>query len=159
MGSFETESQQAAYHGASRSGTCFAGGIGGKTRAGEKCCKLCSGRVDQSLYTRVRQHRKKIMGWLEGELHQPQAAITWCFLWIARSYMNDIYYMCVLGLVDDVEARVLQSSPQTIAPGSTPRAKVRPTQDGRRGLRRHRGRGGGCGANRFRQKTEGVFMF
>ena len=72
--------------------------------------------------------------------------------------MQDIYFMCVLGLAEDLEARVLKSSPQTKAPGNTPRAKARPTQDGRRGLRRQRGRDGGCGANRFRRKTRGVFI-
>ena len=34
----------------------------------------------------------------------------------------------------------------------------RPEQDGRRGLPRQRGRGGGCEANRFRRKTRGVFI-
>ena len=35
-------------------------------------------------------------------------------------------------LNEDLEARVLKSSPQTKAPGNTPRAKARPTQDGQR---------------------------
>ena len=38
--------------------------------------------------------------------------------------MQDIYFMCVLGLAEDLEARVLKSSPQTKAPGNTPRAKA-----------------------------------
>ena len=42
--------------------------------------------------------------------------------------------MCVLALAEDLEARALKSSAQTKAPGNTPRAKARPTQDGRRGL-------------------------
>ena len=48
--------------------------------------------------------------------------------------MHDIY-MSVLGLADNLKGRVLKSSPQMKAPGITPRAKARRTQDGRRGLR------------------------
>ena len=72
--------------------------------------------------------------------------------------MHEIYFMCVLGLADELEARVLKSSSQTTAPGNGPLANARPTQDWRRGLRRQRGRGGGCGSNRFRRKTRGVFI-
>ena len=72
--------------------------------------------------------------------------------------MHVIYYVCVLGLAEGLEARVFKSSPQTKAPGNTPRAKARPTQDGRRSLWSQRGRDGGCGANRFRRKTRGVFI-
>ena len=43
--------------------------------------------------------------------------------------------MCVVALAEDLEARALISSAQTNAPGSTPRAKARPTQDGRRACR------------------------
>ena len=66
--------------------------------------------------------------------------------------------MCVLGWVEDFEARVLKSSAQTKAPGNTPRAKACPTQNGRRGLWRHRERDGGCRAKRFRPKTRGVII-
>ena len=52
--------------------------------------------------------------------------------------MHDIYCMCVLGLAEDLEARVHKSSPQTKAPGNRPRAKARSTQDGRPGLGRQR---------------------
>ena len=90
------------------------------------------------------------MGCLKGELQQ--AVVSWCSLLIARSCMHDIY-VSVLGLAEDMEARALKSSPQTKTLGNTPRAKARPTQDGRRSLRRQRGRDGGCGANRFRRKT------
>ena len=45
-----------------------------------------------------------------------------------------------------------------LAPGNTPRAKARPTQDGRRGLQRQRERDGGCRATWFRRKTRGVFI-
>ena len=38
--------------------------------------------------------------------------------------MHVIYYACVLGLAEDLEARVLNSSPQTKASGNTPRAKA-----------------------------------
>ena len=67
--------------------------------------------------------------------------------------------MCVLALAEDLEARAVKSSAQTKVPGNTPRAKARPTQDGRRGLRGQRDRDGGCRANRFRRKTRGVFNF
>ena len=61
-----------------------------------------------------------------------------------RSWMHGImYYICVLRLADDMEAQVLKSSPQTNAPGNPSRAKARPTQDRRRGLRRQRGQGVG----------------
>ena len=66
--------------------------------------------------------------------------------------MHDIC-ICVVGLAEDLQARALKSSAQTKAPGNTPRAKARPTQDGRRGLQRHRERDGGCRANRFRRNT------
>ena len=69
-----------------------------------------------------------------------------------------IHNFCVLRLAEDVEARVFKSSPQTKAPGNPSRAKSRPTQERRRGLRRQRGRGGGCGASRFRRKTRSVFI-
>ena len=69
-----------------------------------------------------------------------------------------IYRMYVLGLAEQLEARVLKLSLQTKAPGNTPRAKARPTQDGCRGLRRQRGRGVGRGANRFRRKGRGVLV-
>ena len=41
--------------------------------------------------------------------------------------MHVIYYVCVLGLAEGLEARVFKSSPQTKAPGNTPRAKARKT--------------------------------
>ena len=44
--------------------------------------------------------------------------------------MTYIIYMCVLGLVDDLEARVVKSSPQTIAPGNTPRRRCVPRKTG-----------------------------
>ena len=66
------------------------------------------------------------MGCSGGELQQ--AVVSWCSLLIARSCMHDIYCIWVLGLAEDLEARVLKSSPQTKAPGNTPRAKARPTQ-------------------------------
>ena len=50
------------------------------------------------------------------------------------------------------------SSAETKAPGSTLRAKARPTQDGRLGLQKRRKRNGRCGANRFRRKTWGIFI-
>ena len=72
--------------------------------------------------------------------------------------MHDIY-MSALGLAEDLEARTLQSSPQTTASGDTPRARARPTQDGRRSLvARQRGRDGWCGTDRFRRKTRDVFI-
>ena len=43
-------------------------------------------------------------------------------------------HMCVSALAEDLKARALKLSAQTKAPGNTPRAKARPTQDGRRGL-------------------------
>ena len=67
-------------------------------------------------------------------------------------------YMCVVALADYLEARALKSSAQTKAPGNTPRANARPTQDGRRGLQRQRERDGGCRANWFQRKTRGVFV-
>ena len=66
--------------------------------------------------------------------------------------------MCVSALAEDLEARALKSSAQTKAPGNTPRAKARPTQDWRRGLQRQREGDGGCRANRFRRKTRDVFI-
>ena len=66
--------------------------------------------------------------------------------------------MCVSALAEDLEDRALKSSAQTKAPGNTPRAKARPTQDGRRGLQRQRERDRGCRANRFGRKTRGVFI-
>ena len=66
--------------------------------------------------------------------------------------------MSLLGLAEDVEARVLKSSPTTKAPGNTPRPQARPTQDGRQSLRRQRGLDGWCGANRLRWKTRDVFI-
>ena len=66
--------------------------------------------------------------------------------------------MCVVALAEDLEARALKSSAQTKAPGNTPRANARPTQDGRRGLQRQRERDGWCRANWFRRKTRGVFI-
>ena len=71
--------------------------------------------------------------------------------------MHDMY-MCVLALAEDLEARALKSSDQTKVPGNTPRAKARPAQDGRQGLQGQREQDGGCGANRFRRKTRGVFI-
>ena len=50
-------------------------------------------------------------------------------------------HMCVLALAEDLEDRTLKSSAQTKAPGNTPRAKARPTQDGRRGSQRTAGAG------------------
>ena len=47
------------------------------------------------------------MGGLEGELQQ--AVVSWCSLLIARSCMHGINYMRVLGLAEDLEARVLKS--------------------------------------------------
>ena len=44
--------------------------------------------------------------------------------------------MRVLGLAEDLGAREHKSSDQTKAPGNTPRAKARPTQDERRGVER-----------------------
>ena len=41
--------------------------------------------------------------------------------------MHDIYYTCVLGLAEDLKARVLKSSPQSKFPGNTLRAKARKT--------------------------------
>ena len=74
--------------------------------------------------------------------------------------LHDMYYiyMSVLGLAEDMEARVLRSSPQAKGPSNTPRAKARPAQDGRPSLGRQRGWDGGCRANRFRRKTRDVFM-
>ena len=48
-------------------------------------------------------------------------------LLIARSCMHVRYFVCVLGSAEHLEARVLKSSPQTKASGSTPRAKARKT--------------------------------
>ena len=67
-------------------------------------------------------------------------------------------YMCLLPLAEALEARALKSSAQTKAPGNTPRAMARPTQDGRLGLPRHRERDGRCRANRFRRETRGGFV-
>ena len=41
--------------------------------------------------------------------------------------MHAIYYVCVLGLAEDLEARALKSGPQTKAPGNTQSAKARKT--------------------------------
>ena len=41
--------------------------------------------------------------------------------------MHVIYYVCVLGSAEDLEAPVLKSNPQTKASGNTPRAKTRKT--------------------------------
>ena len=63
-------------------------------------------------------------------------------------------YICVcLGLAEDLEARVLKRKLR-----AAHRERRRSMQDGRRGLQRQRGRDGGCGANRFRRKTRGVFI-
>ena len=101
--------------------------------------------------------------WVVGGRELQQAVVSWCTLLIARSCMHGIlrsiiYRMCVLGLAEQLEARVLKLSLQTKAPGNTPRAKARPTPDGCRGLRRQRGRGVGRGANRFRRKGRGVLV-
>ena len=69
-----------------------------------------------------------------------------------------IIYMSVLGLAEDLEALVLKSSPKTKGPGSTPRPKAHPTQDGRRSLRRQREWDGRCGVNRLRRKILDVFL-
>ena len=92
---------------------------------------------------------------LEKELQQ--AVVSWCSLLITRSCMRDIC-MYVLALAEDLKARALKSSAQMNAPGNTPLAKARPTQDGRRGLQRQQERDGGCRTNRFRRKTRGVFI-
>ena len=55
-------------------------------------------------------------------------------------------HMCILVLAEDLEARAPKSSAQTKTSGSTPQAKARPTQDGRRGLQGQRERDGGCRA-------------
>ena len=125
----------------------------GKSGMGEVL--KCLVREDQSLNTRVSLNRSERMGSLRTEAHQ--AVVSWFCSLIARSCMHDIY-LCVLGLAEDMETRVLKSSPLTKAPGNTPRAKACPTQDGRPGLRRQRGRDGGYGASRFRRKTRAVFM-
>ena len=57
--------------------------------------------------------------------------------------------MCVAALAEDLEARAMKSSAQTKAPGNTPRANARPTQDGRRGLQRQREPDGEFRANWF----------
>ena len=57
------------------------------------------------------------------------------------SHIYMYIYICVVALVEDLEARALKSSAQTKAPGNTPRAKARPTQDGRRGSQRTAGAG------------------
>ena len=122
----------------------------------EKYCELLSVREDQSLYTRVRLHRLREKNGLLGGNYSTQSYHGAIYLLRDRACMT--YFMCVLGLAEDLEARVLKSSPQTKAPGNTPRVKALPTQEGRRSLRRQRGRGGGCGANRFRRKTQVVFI-
>ena len=50
--------------------------------------------------------------------------------------------MCILVSAEDLEARAPKSSAQTKTPGNTPRAKARPTQEGRLGLQRQRERDG-----------------
>ena len=92
------------------------------------------------------------MGSLRTELHQ--AVISWFCILIARSCMH----MCIMMLAEDLKTQAPKSSAQMKTPGNTPRAKARPTQDGRRGLQRQRERDGGCRANRFRRKTRGVFI-
>ena len=67
--------------------------------------------------------------------------------------------MDILVLAEYLEARAPESSAQTKTPGNTPRAKARPTQDGRRGLQRQRERAGGCRTNRFRRKAEVFSLF
>ena len=86
-----------------------------------------------------------------------QVVVSWFFILITRSCMHDMY-MCVVALAEDLKARALKSGIQTKAPGNTPRAKARPTQDGQRGLQRQRERDGGWRANRFRQKIRGFFI-
>ena len=48
--------------------------------------------------------------------------------------MHVIYYVCVLGLAEDLEARVLKSSPQTKAPGNIQLAKARDSGGGAVGV-------------------------
>ena len=70
-------------------------------------------------------------------------------IWKQRTvHARHILCVCVLGLAEDLEARVLKSSPQT---------KLRATHCVRRRVRKRRG-GGRCGANRVQRKTLVVFI-
>ena len=78
------------------------------------------------------QSASERMGSFGTELQQ--AVVSWCSLLFARSCIHDT--MCVSALAEVLEARALKSSAQTKVPGNTPRAKARPSHDGRRGLQR-----------------------
>ena len=121
----------------------------------EKYCKLFSVREDQSLYTRVSLHRVK--EWVLSGQNRSKQSYYGSLYYQLRDHAC-MSYMCVVAMVEDLEARALKSSAQTKAPGNTPRANARPTQDGRRGLQRQRERDGGCLTNWFRRKTRGVFI-
>ena len=98
----------------------------GKSGMGEVL--KCLVREDQSLNTRVSLNRSERMGSLRTELHQ--AVISWFCILIARSCMH----MCIMMLAEDLKTQAPKSSAQMKTPGNTPRAKARPTQDGRQGL-------------------------
>ena len=77
-----------------------------------------------SVYPSYSAPRERI-GSIGRELQQ--AVVSWCYLLIARSRMH----VCL-----GVDRRLGSSSAQRKAPGNTPRATARPTQDGPRGLQR-----------------------
>ena len=158
MGSFGSEPQQAVVSWCLPERNVFGGWYRQQDPGREKYCKSFSVREDQSLSTPVRLHRVKAKNGLFGGETTASSRIMALFIDSETVHACYILYVCVVGFAEDLEARALKSSPQTKAPGNARRAKARPTQDGRRGLRRQRGRGGGCGANRFRRKTRGVLI-
>ena len=134
----ETRGVPSSRAGPSQNGTCSGGGIGRKSRAGRSTTRytLFSVREDQSLHIRVSLHRVEELV-LSGQNRRKQSSWFSYLLLIARSCMHAcMTYMCVLALTEDLEAGALKSSDQTKAPGNTPLANARPTQDGRRGLQR-----------------------
>ena len=78
--------------------------IGSKIRAGKSTVNYFGSGGPESIYA-SQSSPSEIMGCLGEELQQ--AVVSWCSLLIARSCINDIY-MCVLGLAEDLEARVLK---------------------------------------------------
>ena len=79
--------------------------IGSKIRAGKGTVNYFGSGGLEYMYA-SQSSPNEIMFCLGGELQQ--AVVYWCSLLIARSCMHDIYDMCVLGMAEDLEARVLK---------------------------------------------------
>ena len=128
--------------GPSQNGTCSGGGIGRKIRAGRSAANYFR-FVRTSVCIRESVCTERNDGFF-GDRTPASSLIMVLFIDCEIVHAS---HMCVLALAKDLEARALKSSPQTKAQGNTPRAKARPTQDGRRGLQIQRERDGGCLAN------------